>query len=63
MMPAAATQPSIIDVARVDQAVDRLVAGDERAEQDDRDDRHAGEILDAAEPVGEAGARLAPREA
>jgi hypothetical protein len=50
------------DRLRVDQAIDCLIASDERTEQDNRDDHDAGQILDAPESVGEARAGFAPRE-
>ena len=51
--------PKLADRLRVDQAVDRLVAGNDGAEQDDEDDQDAGQILDPPVAVGEARARLA----
>lgn len=51
-----------VDLLRVDQPVDRLVAGDQRAEQNQADDDHAGKVLDAAEAIGETRRRLAPGE-
>ena len=37
----------MLDVARVDEPVDRLVAGDARADEDRRDDDEAGHALGA----------------
>src|SRR5215208_8238332 len=48
------------DRLRVDQAVDRLIAGEKRAEEDDADDGNASQILDTPETVSESLARLAP---
>ncbi len=50
------------DGLRMDQALDRFVAGHERAEQDHGDDGHAGEVLDAPETVGELVAGFATGE-
>ena len=62
MMPAIATHQSCVDRLRMDEAVDRLVAGDDRAEQDDQHDEDAGQVLDPAIAIGKAPRRLAPRQ-
>ena len=60
--PATATQPRCVIGLRVEQAVDRLPAGDDRAEQDDANDDDPGQVLDPAEAVGEARRRRAARQ-
>ena len=45
---------------RMQQARDRLVAGHHGAEQDDKDDEDAGQVLCPAKAVGEGSGRLAP---
>ena len=47
---------------RIDQAIDRLVAGHDGAEQDDQHDDDARKVLDAPETVGESLRRLASRQ-
>jgi len=42
--------------------VDRFVPGNQRAGEDDGDDRHSRQILDTAETIGEAPARPATSE-
>src|SRR5262249_24065324 len=44
----------------VDKAVDGLVAGDDRAEQNDEHDRHAGKVLHPAKPIVEDLGRRSP---
>ena len=50
------------DRLRVDDAQHRLVGGVDGAEEDHEDDGDAGEVLDAAEAVGVALRRRAPRQ-
>ena len=45
------------DRPRVEQPIDRLPSGDDRAEQDDADDDDPGQVLDPAVAVGKARAR------
>ena len=47
---------------RVEQTLDRLVSGEQGAEQDDRHDQHPGNILNPTIAIGEGRVRFAPRQ-
>src|SRR5215211_4565865 len=54
--------PELSHWLRVDEPVDRLVASDKRAEENDKNDCDTGQILDPTKPVGEGRRWLAPCE-
>src|SRR5690348_14210655 len=55
-------RPEVRDLLRVEKALNRLVAGDERAGENRHDDGDAGDILDPPIAEGESPARLAAAE-
>src|SRR6266446_2707167 len=61
--PRRRNRPKKGDRLRMNQAVHRLPARHDRAQQDDADNRHAGQILDPPESIGEARAWLTASKA
>ena len=60
--PSKGKPAKVADWLGIEQAMDRLVASDYRAEQDNKNNENACQVFDATEPVGKRFGWLAPRQ-